>query len=210
MKEELAVGIAAHVAPQKLGDTFGEAIAKRGEAGDGAGVREEPLSVPERVRIFRAHRSYRGAANVADRHIGSDTPQRVTEGDRRAVVDRPTLQEELTALVKPDAPPERVPRRALGEELGLDVGDTSAQIGAVGDECEETCHRNLQVRPSSIETSEPHGTFHQKDVAGGIPASTQRAGGEPSADVSSLATRSAARASIRRARARALRSRAAR
>ena len=140
VKQQLAVCLSAHISPQKLGNRLGQPIAHRRERGDGARVREEPLTVAKGMRVFGRLRAHCRAAHVPYGDVGAHIRQRDGQIDRGSIVDRSTPQKNLAALVEADAPTKRLAGVGLDEQARFVRRDAREDVRPVCDEPEETCH----------------------------------------------------------------------
>src|SRR6478735_12159561 len=69
VEEQLTVGLAPHVLTQKLGLRGEQPLTQSLEAEDGPGLREQPHSIAERMRIFGTQTAHRGAPDVTDQDV---------------------------------------------------------------------------------------------------------------------------------------------
>jgi hypothetical protein len=133
VKEDFRIGFPSDPGTQELGDTRHEAFAHEIELRDRPGLREEPLAIPEWVRVLRSKRPDRRGPNVTDDDVRPYVPGQLREIDVRAIVDGSTPHEDLAPLVKADSPAERSPFCSRTQRLGLEGERTPAEVRPISD-----------------------------------------------------------------------------
>src|ERR1700722_5871288 len=152
VKDNLRVRLATDVPAQQLRDRGQEPLANRIELGECARLGEKPLSITERVRVFRTEGSDRRRADMAHEHIRAYIRRQLVELDLFAVVDGATPHQDFAALVKAEPPAERRATRGRRERFRLEGQDSTCEIGAISDEPEQSSHA---VSSPSETTDEP-------------------------------------------------------
>ena len=141
VEQQLAVGIAPNVAPEKFGQRTRKRAREAAHAVDRPGMREEPLPVAKGVRIFRPKVADRCGPHMPDEHVGSQVFGEHRYVNLGAFVDGPTAEEHLARLVETNPPAERRAPGDYGERLAFELEDARAKVRSVTDEAEESRHR---------------------------------------------------------------------
>ena len=76
----------------------------------GPGLREEPLTVAERMRVLRPQRAHRRVPHVADQQVGPDIGRQIGHVELWPLVDWTAPDEHLAPLIEAEAPSERARR----------------------------------------------------------------------------------------------------
>ncbi len=116
-----------------------EPLAHLLERRDRPRLREEPLAIPERVRVLGAERSDRRLTHVTDDDVRAHVRADLRDVDLFALVDRSAPNEHLAALVEAKAPPDG-PSSAHAKSVPFVREHATRQVRAISEKTEQPRH----------------------------------------------------------------------
>jgi hypothetical protein len=140
MEEQLAVGLAAHVAAKEIRKPTLQLLTIRVLACERPDMREQPLAQAERLRVVRAPVAYCRFAYMRDGQLRLNSIEHGLKARRLVNSLRTLAVKDLASLVEPRAPTVTLMRHRARERRGFLVHGVTEQVGARDHACEECSH----------------------------------------------------------------------